>query len=80
MRMIARAIGVPGLISETCTWRALESRMLAPLRPVMTSPCVKPARLAGELGVTSATMAPEASLRLKKWALSGRTSFIEMPR
>ena len=79
-RRMPRVMLVPGETSLTATWRALPLTIFSPLSCVMTSPCVRPARLAGESGVTCATMAPEASLQVEEVALSGVTSFMLMPR
>ncbi len=74
------SMGVPGAVSLTATCSARPSTIFLPLSSRSTSPLFRPARPAGESGVTWLTMAPVASGRLKKLALSGVTSFMLMPR
>ena len=72
---------VPGVISLTATCRALAvDHLLAVHFASPRRPASGRRWLAGESGVTCATIAPEASCKLKKCALAGVTSLMLMPR
>ena len=78
-RTMVSGTASPGLMPATLRDRSRESVTSLPSIFRMVSPCFTPAASAGESSVTSATMAPLASLRPRLSAMSSVTGWIWTP-